>query len=56
MINKSGDSNDQFNKDSDQKWDKTNEKDGNLPGFGEVNGGFYPVFTYLIVKKVLDFS
>ncbi|WP_462218589.1 adhesin P1 [Mycoplasmoides genitalium] len=38
LINKSGDSNDQFNKDSDQKWDKTNEKDGNLPGFGEVNG------------------
>ncbi|MEG3620878.1 adhesin [Mycoplasmoides genitalium] len=56
LINKSGDSNDQFNKDSEQKWDKTNEKDGNLPGFGEVNGGFYKIFTYLIVKKVLNFS
>ncbi len=44
LINKSGESNDQFNKDSEQKWDKTNEKDGNLPGFGEVNGGFLPSF------------
>ncbi len=40
LINKSGDSNDQFNKDSEQKWDKTETKEGNLPGFGEVNGGF----------------
>ncbi|WWB74273.1 adhesin [Mycoplasmoides genitalium] len=56
LINKSGDSNDQFNKDSDQKWDKTETNEGNLPGFGEVNGGFYTIFTYLIVKKVLDFS
>ncbi|AFQ03499.1 MgPa adhesin [Mycoplasmoides genitalium M6282] len=40
LINKSGDSGDEFNHTSDQKWDKTNEKDGNLPGFGEVNGGF----------------
>ncbi|WP_462217261.1 adhesin P1 [Mycoplasmoides genitalium] len=38
LINKSGDSNDQFNKDSDQKWDKTETNEGNLPGFGEVNG------------------
>ncbi len=43
LINKSGDSNDQFNKDSEQKWDKTETNEGNLPGFGEVNGGFYPV-------------
>ncbi|MEG3613472.1 adhesin, partial [Mycoplasmoides genitalium] len=56
LINKSGDSNDQFNKDSEQKWDKTETNEGNLPGFGEVNGGFYPVFTCLLVKKVLDFS
>ncbi|AAC71410.1 adhesin P1 [Mycoplasmoides genitalium] len=38
LINKSGDSNDQFNKDSEQKWDKTETNEGNLPGFGEVNG------------------
>ncbi len=44
LINKSGDSNDQFNKDSDQKWDKTETNEGNLPGFGEVNGGFLPSF------------
>ncbi len=43
LINKSGDSNDQFNKDSEQQWDKTETNEGNLPGFGEVNGGFYPV-------------
>ncbi len=55
LINKSGDSNDQFNKDSDQKWDKTNEKDGNLPGFGEVNGASYKIFTYLIIKKSVRF-
>ncbi|WP_462217400.1 adhesin [Mycoplasmoides genitalium] len=42
LINKSG-TGDEFTHTSDQKWDKTNEKDGNLPGFGEVNGGFYPV-------------
>ncbi len=39
LINKSG-TGDEFTHTSDQKWDKTNEKDGNLPGFGEVNGGF----------------
>ncbi len=43
LINKSGDSNDQFNKDSEQKWNETDKLGGNLPGFGEVNGGFYPV-------------
>ncbi|AFQ04449.1 MgPa adhesin [Mycoplasmoides genitalium M2288] len=43
LINKSGGSGNEFNHTNDQKWDKTNEKDGNLPGFGEVNGGFYPV-------------
>ncbi len=40
LINKSGGSGNEFNHTSEQKWDKTNEKDGNLPGFGEVNGGF----------------
>ncbi len=55
LINKSGDSNDQFNKDSDQKWDKTETKEGNLPGFGEVNGASYKIFTYLIIKKSVRF-
>ncbi len=40
LINKSGGSGNEFTHTSEQKWDKTNEKDGNLPGFGEVNGGF----------------
>ncbi|WP_462218064.1 adhesin [Mycoplasmoides genitalium] len=55
LINKSG-TGDEFTHTSDQKWDKTETNEGNLPGFGEVNGGFYPVFTCLLVKKVLDFS
>ena len=55
LINKSGDSNDQFNKDSDQKWDKTETNEGNLPGFGEVNGASYKIFTYLIIKKSVRF-
>ncbi|WP_462215924.1 adhesin [Mycoplasmoides genitalium] len=38
LINKSGGSGNEFNHTSEQQWDKTNEKDGNLPGFGEVNG------------------
>ncbi|AFQ03870.1 MgPa adhesin [Mycoplasmoides genitalium M6320] len=37
------DINDQFNKDSEQQWNETEKPGGNLPGFGEVNGGFYPV-------------
>ncbi len=49
LINKSGDSNDQFNKDSEQKWDKTETKEGNLPGFGEVNG------LYQLNKKLLAY-
>ncbi len=56
LINKSGGSGNEFNHTNDQKWDKTETNEGNLPGFGEVNGGFYPVFTCLLVKKVLDFS
>ncbi len=56
LINKSGGSGNEFNHTSEQQWDKTETKEGNLPGFGEVNGGFYPVFTCLLVKKVLDFS
>ncbi len=55
LINKSGDSNDQFNKDSDQKWDKTETKEGNLPGFGEVNGGFYQLNKKLISLFLLGF-
>ncbi|WWB79800.1 adhesin [Mycoplasmoides genitalium] len=43
LINKSGGSGNEFNHTSDQKWDKTETNEGNLPGFGEVNGGFYPV-------------
>ncbi len=49
LINKSGDSNDQFNKDSEQKWDKTETNEGNLPGFGEVNG------LYQLNKKLLAY-
>ncbi|AFQ03181.1 MgPa adhesin [Mycoplasmoides genitalium M2321] len=37
LINKSG-TGDEFNKDSDQKWNETEKPGGNLPGFGEVNG------------------
>ncbi|WP_462218391.1 adhesin [Mycoplasmoides genitalium] len=39
LINKSG-TGDEFTHTNDQKWDKTETKEGNLPGFGEVNGGF----------------
>ncbi|MEG3641975.1 adhesin [Mycoplasmoides genitalium] len=56
LINKSGTGGQEFNHTSEQKWDKTETNEGNLPGFGEVNGGFYKIFTYLIVKKVLNFS
>ncbi len=55
LINKSGGSGNEFNHTSEQKWDKTNEKDGNLPGFGEVNGASYKIFTYLIIKKSVRF-
>ncbi|AFQ04585.1 MgPa adhesin [Mycoplasmoides genitalium M2288] len=54
LINKSG-KGEEFTKDSEQKWDKTNKKDGNLPGFGEVNGASYKIFTYLIIKKSVRF-
>ncbi|AFQ03011.1 adhesin [Mycoplasmoides genitalium] len=40
LINKSGESNDQFEQNSEQKWNETDKLGGNLPGFGEVNGGF----------------
>ena len=55
LINKSGDSNDQFNKDSEQQWDKTETNEGNLPGFGEVNGGFYQLNKKLISLFLLGF-
>nr|ADJ67836.1 MgPa adhesin [Mycoplasmoides genitalium] len=38
LINKSGEGGEEFTHTSDQKWDKTETKEGNLPGFGEVNG------------------
>ncbi|WP_462218569.1 adhesin [Mycoplasmoides genitalium] len=38
LINKSGGSGNEFNHTNDQKWDKTETNEGNLPGFGEVNG------------------
>ncbi|AFQ04512.1 MgPa adhesin [Mycoplasmoides genitalium M2288] len=48
LINKSGEGGEEFTKDSEQKWDKTETKDGNLPGFGEVNGGFYQLNKNLL--------
>ncbi len=54
LINKSG-TGDEFTKDSDQQWDKTETNEGNLPGFGEVNGASYKIFTYLIIKKSVRF-
>ncbi|AFQ03579.1 adhesin [Mycoplasmoides genitalium] len=54
LINKSG-TGDEFNHTSDQKWDKTETNEGNLPGFGEVNGASYKIFTYLIIKKSVRF-
>ncbi|MEG3642147.1 adhesin P1 [Mycoplasmoides genitalium] len=38
LINKSGGSGNEFTHTNDQKWDKTETNEGNLPGFGEVNG------------------
>ncbi len=55
LINKSGTGGQEFNHTNDQKWDKTNEKDGNLPGFGEVNGGFYQLNKKLISLFLLGF-
>ncbi len=49
LINKSGGSGNEFTHTSEQKWDKTNEKDGNFPGFGEVNG------LYQLNKKLLAY-
>ncbi len=48
LINKSGGSGNEFNHTSEQKWDKTETKEGNLPGFGEVNGGFYQLNKNLL--------
>ncbi|MEG3620451.1 adhesin [Mycoplasmoides genitalium] len=47
LINKSG-TGDQFNKDSEQKWNETDKLGGNLPGLGEVNGGFYQLNKNLL--------
>ncbi|MEG3620803.1 adhesin [Mycoplasmoides genitalium] len=43
LINKSGGSGNEFTHTSEQQWNETDKLGGNLPGFGEVNGGFYPV-------------
>ncbi|WP_462214550.1 adhesin [Mycoplasmoides genitalium] len=48
LINKSG-TGDEFNKDSEQKWNETDKLGGNLPGFGEVNG------LYQLNKKLLAY-
>ncbi len=55
LINKSGGSGNEFTHTSEQKWDKTETNEGNLPGFGEVNGASYKIFTYLIIKKSVRF-
>ncbi len=55
LINKSGTGGQEFNHTNDQKWDKTETNEGNLPGFGEVNGASYKIFTYLIIKKSVRF-
>ncbi len=55
LINKSGTGGQEFTHTSEQKWDKTETNEGNLPGFGEVNGASYKIFTYLIIKKSVRF-
>ncbi|WP_462218058.1 adhesin [Mycoplasmoides genitalium] len=55
LINKSGGSGNEFNHTNDQKWDKTETNEGNLPGFGEVNGGFYQLNKKLISLFLLGF-
>ncbi|WP_462218301.1 adhesin [Mycoplasmoides genitalium] len=54
LINKSG-TGDEFTHTSEQKWDKTETNEGNLPGFGEVNGGFYQLNKKLISLFLLGF-
>ncbi len=54
LINKSG-TGDEFTHTNDQKWDKTETNEGNLPGFGEVNGGFYQLNKKLISLFLLGF-
>ncbi len=55
LINKSGGSGNEFTHTSEQKWDKTETNEGNLPGFGEVNGGFYQLNKKLISLFLLGF-
>ncbi len=55
LINKSGTGDQEFTHTSEQKWDKTETKEGNLPGFGEVNGGFYQLNKKLISLFLLGF-
>ncbi len=55
LINKSGGSGNEFNHTSEQQWDKTETNEGNLPGFGEVNGGFYQLNKKLISLFLLGF-
>ncbi|WWB73942.1 adhesin [Mycoplasmoides genitalium] len=54
LINKSG-TGDEFTHTSEQQWDKTETNEGNLPGFGEVNGGFYQLNKKLISLFLLGF-
>ncbi len=55
LINKSGTGGQEFTHTNDQKWDKTETNEGNLPGFGEVNGGFYQLNKKLISLFLLGF-
>ncbi|MEG3641900.1 adhesin [Mycoplasmoides genitalium] len=55
LINKSGTGGQEFNHTSEQQWDKTETNEGNLPGFGEVNGGFYQLNKKLISLFLLGF-
>ncbi|WP_462218320.1 adhesin [Mycoplasmoides genitalium] len=55
LINKSGTGGQEFTHTSEQKWDKTETNEGNLPGFGEVNGGFYQLNKKLISLFLLGF-
>ncbi|AFQ03510.1 MgPa adhesin [Mycoplasmoides genitalium M6282] len=47
LINKSG-TGDEFTHTSEQQWNETDKLGGNLPGFGEVNGGFYQLNKNLL--------
>ncbi|AFQ04619.1 MgPa adhesin [Mycoplasmoides genitalium M2288] len=48
LINKSGEGGEEFTHTSEQQWNETEKPNGNLPGFGEVNGGFYQLNKNLL--------